>query len=99
EDEPPQQAGRLDDARVAEELPQVRPQRPGGGGVGGAQLDQENAGAVHAAHCSRAAGGGYGTKRASPRAAARGLAWVFAGPPGVLPSSCTPGPPWRPASR
>ena len=43
EDEPPLQARGLDDARVAEELAQVRPQGLGGGGVGGAQLDQQNA--------------------------------------------------------
>ena len=45
EDEPPLQARHLDDARIAEELAQIGPQRLGSGGVGSAELDEQNAGA------------------------------------------------------
>ena len=40
--------GDLDHARIAEELPQVRAQGPGGGGVRGAELDEEDARGAHA---------------------------------------------------
>src|SRR5262249_41863203 len=61
EDKPPLEPRDLDDAPVAEELPQVRPERLGGRGVRGAELDEQDAGGRHGGGGAR--GGGRGARQ------------------------------------